>query len=277
VSDVTPRFVRVDDHRTAADFVLRRAQKAGSFHLVEPFTYLDPDGTAYDVAASDEWSTDFASTPVFALWLVPSDGIHAPAAVLHDALGQRRTVPRLDDDVRADAIFRDAMAHLGVPLLRRWMMWAAVALRTLWFRRDGAVLARTRIAVIGVVLALTGIVASLDVVDAGPLRLPGREQPLAIEVPWMGGGSLVEEVLLGAVVALLAILVVTVVFADRWPLGLVASLAVVPFAFPMAVAALAYGCYFVVELALSALLRRRQRAGAAGDASPPGVPHTLRD
>lgn len=274
MNEEPPRFVRCDHHDQPAVFVLRRAETPGSFHLVESFAYLDP-GTTYEVAASEEWSTDFASTPGFALWLVPSDGIHAPAAVLHDALGQRRTIPRLDDDVRADAIFRDAMAHLGVPLLRRWMMWAAVALRTMWTRRDDAVLARTRIAVVGVVLALTGIIASLDVVDAGPVRIPFTGDRVAIEVPWMGGGPLLQEALLGALVALAAVTVVSLVFADRWPLGFVASLTVVPFAFPMAVAAVGYGLYFVAELAASAVLRRRHRPSS--DESPPGVPRSLRD
>ncbi|HYD10864.1 MAG TPA: DUF1353 domain-containing protein [Acidimicrobiales bacterium] len=263
-----PRFVIAPrDHRPAT-FVLRRAERPGSFHLVEPFTYLDPSDGPYQVEASNDWTTDFASTPVFALWLVPSDGIHAPAAILHDALGQGRTSPTLDDQVRADEIFRDAMANLGVPLLRRWMMWAAVAFRTIWTRaRD---MDRPRhwahalwVVLVFIVLAIAGCLATLDLFDASPFDLP-----------WMGTGSTPEELASGAAIAALATAFTSVVVRP-WPMGVVAALAIVPFAFPMVVAAIAYGGYFVAEALLAKILRCLHRSTAAE--SPPGLPKTLRD
>ena len=71
--------------------------------------------------------TNLASVPRFAWWLVPRSGRYTPAVVLHDYLVQHpdtTKVGRCD----ADGIFRRSMRELGVPLLRRRMMWTAVRL-----------------------------------------------------------------------------------------------------------------------------------------------------
>ncbi len=70
-------------------------------------------------------STDFASVPRPFVWLLPPYGAYTNAAVLHDYLCRPEAgVSRAD----ADGLFRRAMRELDVPVIRRWMMWAAVRL-----------------------------------------------------------------------------------------------------------------------------------------------------
>ncbi len=73
-------------------------------------------------------TTDLASVPGFLLWLVPRYGAHTLAALLHDQLVKDPPEGRRQ---QADDIFRDALAELKVPWLRRWIMWAAVSLGTI--------------------------------------------------------------------------------------------------------------------------------------------------
>src|SRR5215510_2807707 len=82
--------------------------------------------------------TDFASVPRPFVWFIPAYGRYTKAAILHDhlcRLAREGTFNRRD----ADGVFRQAMRTLGVPFLRRWIMWAAVrwgALGTVEGRRD---------------------------------------------------------------------------------------------------------------------------------------------
>lgn len=69
--------------------------------------------------------TDFASVPRAFVWFLPRYGRYTKAAILHDHLWGRE-VPHTISRVEADGIFRQAMRQLGVPFLRRWIMWAAV-------------------------------------------------------------------------------------------------------------------------------------------------------
>jgi Protein of unknown function (DUF1353) len=104
----------------------------------------------------DPFVTDLASVPRSLTWLVPRYGMYTKAALLHDYLCQtvgketiavyptpatadRRDVPptepqliRVVDRSDADEIFRLTMTELGVPWARRWLMWSAVSLATLW-------------------------------------------------------------------------------------------------------------------------------------------------
>ncbi len=66
--------------------------------------------------------TDFATVPWGLRWLVPQMGRYNPATVLHDHLCRRKDCKRF----MADAIFRNAMAELGVPLWRRVLMYYGV-------------------------------------------------------------------------------------------------------------------------------------------------------
>jgi hypothetical protein len=70
--------------------------------------------------------TDFATVPRPVTWLVPRFGAYTLAAILHDWLcseGIRSGVVTSRD---ADGIFRRVMRESGVPVLRRWLMWAGV-------------------------------------------------------------------------------------------------------------------------------------------------------
>jgi hypothetical protein len=68
--------------------------------------------------------TDFATVPRVVTWLVPRFGAYTLAAILHDWLctdGLAVVSAR-----EADGIFRRVMRESGVPVLRRWLMWAGV-------------------------------------------------------------------------------------------------------------------------------------------------------
>ena len=75
--------------------------------------------------------TDFASVPRVFVWFLPRYGRYTKAAILHDYLW-REAVPTGELTLaEADGIFRRAMWELGVPFLRRWMMWGAVRIGAL--------------------------------------------------------------------------------------------------------------------------------------------------
>jgi hypothetical protein len=66
--------------------------------------------------------TDFASVPRVLTWLVPRTGKHNRAAVLHDWLTRQPDVSRKD----ADGIFLRVLRELGVPPVRRRLMYLGV-------------------------------------------------------------------------------------------------------------------------------------------------------
>ena len=70
--------------------------------------------------------TDFASVPRVFVWFLPRYGRYTKAAILHDFLWRERASKGTLDYVDADGTFRRAMRQLGVPFLRRWIMWSAV-------------------------------------------------------------------------------------------------------------------------------------------------------
>lgn len=68
------------------------------------------------------FETDFASTPRLPLVYLLFGGVACKEAVVHDWLYTCASVPRS----MADAVFKEACEVEGVPLWRRWSMWAAV-------------------------------------------------------------------------------------------------------------------------------------------------------
>jgi hypothetical protein len=77
--------------------------------------------------------TDLASIPRYMRWFESSYGVHTLAAIIHDELIEK--VPNggaLADDTLSDRFFREMMKSAGVPWLKRWIMWSAVALRSRW-------------------------------------------------------------------------------------------------------------------------------------------------
>jgi uncharacterized protein DUF1353 len=70
--------------------------------------------------------TDFASVPREFVWFIPRYGRYTKAAILHDYLCRVLVPAEHIDRIDADGVFLQAMRELGVPFLRRWIMWAAV-------------------------------------------------------------------------------------------------------------------------------------------------------
>ena len=101
------------------------AREEGSrWELVEPLTY---DGKHERFVVPARFVTDFASVPRALTWLVPRYGRYTKAAILHDHLWRLCAAGDFSW-VDADGIFRRVMRELGVPFLRRWLMWGAVRL-----------------------------------------------------------------------------------------------------------------------------------------------------
>jgi hypothetical protein len=82
-----------------------------------------------------EGKTDMASIPRFLRWFENTYGVHTLAAIIHDRLitsGEPNT-GAMKSDTLADRFFRLMMGSAGVPWLKRWIIWSAVALRTRWY------------------------------------------------------------------------------------------------------------------------------------------------
>ena len=133
----------------------------------EPFSY---SGRKETWEIYDGMTTDFASIPRIFVWFLPRYGKYTKAAIVHDYLWRERAAPGKMDWIDADGVFRQAMRELGVPFLRRWIMWAAVRWAALfrprglrrWWREAPRVLLITVIAV--PVVAPPAIVVVLSLV-----------------------------------------------------------------------------------------------------------------
>ena len=150
--------------------------------------------------------TDLTSVPALFTWLVPKTGQHLPATLLHDGLihppddvtyvsTEGHVVLRAE----ADRVLRDAMADSGTALVRRWLVWSAVATATMLSGAGtGWSVARAwryrlTAALTVLVVAVLGVLATLDLFDVG--GVPG--------LPWMGARPWYAELaggLAGAVV-----------------------------------------------------------------------------
>jgi hypothetical protein len=170
-------------------------------------TPINPDGKRWRLLADFEYhgarevfvvpkdfTTDFASVPRVFVWLLPRYGRWTQAAILHDYLWHIAKLGEIDN-YDANGIFNRAMRELGVPFLRRWIMWAAVQWAAHW-RRPWRYLERgplpllkmlaisiPTLALVGppAVLVFAALVAgaACEFVAYVPLRLthrPGRKQ-----------------------------------------------------------------------------------------------------
>lgn len=99
-----------------------RALDSTTWETLRALTY---HGNTDDFVVPEHERTDFASVPRVFVWFLPRYGRYTKAAILHDHLW-RVAVPNGLSRLDADGIFRQAMRELGVPFLRRWIMWAAV-------------------------------------------------------------------------------------------------------------------------------------------------------
>jgi len=94
---------------------------ANTWSLVDDLVY---QGARQRFVVPAGFRTDFATVPRVVTWLIPRFGAYTLAAILHDWLvAQGPSVVSARD---ADGLFRRVMREGGVPVLRRWLMWAGV-------------------------------------------------------------------------------------------------------------------------------------------------------
>jgi hypothetical protein len=186
--------------------VLERHTEDGleRFSLERRLGYLDRHLGELLVPADDGFRTDLTSTPALFTWLVPKTGAHLPAALLHDGLvggvggsSYMSTERHVVDRVEADRVFRDAMADTGTRVVRRWIVWAAVTLATIFTGDSRLVRAGHRAAAAGTLALVVwlGWCATGDLFD--------QDWPLAVSLPWMGDRPWWTELWLGLVFAVL--------------------------------------------------------------------------
>ena len=238
---------RFFDPGTGGKMVLQLEPDGARFRILRPFGYRDPThGDPFIVPADvATFRTDLASIPWFFAWLVPGLGTHLPAVLLHDGLvvgpteGKTHIGPDVDRE-EADRILRDAMASLGTPVVRRWLMWTAVVLATAF----STLRPRWRWAplVVGTLLLVAGLgaVATLDLLDVADV------------LPWMGDRPWLAEVLLGGALAVVVPLVVSVLWGRLWRAGAIAGVALALLLHVTVVVAAVYGIYWVLEKLASA-------------------------
>ncbi|WP_162254118.1 DUF1353 domain-containing protein [Nocardioides sp. Soil774] len=196
--------------------VLERHTEEGveTFSLERRLAYLDRHLGELLVPADAGFRTDLTSVPALFTWLVPKTGAHLPAALLHDALVAGRADPtsyvssegHVVDRVTADRVFRDAMADTGTGVIRRWIVWTAVTVATIfvgravpWSRARHWSYRVAAVVTIATILYL-GYSSTSDLFD--------RVWVGAVDVPWMGQRPWWVEVvggLAGAVVVPLAL------------------------------------------------------------------------
>ena len=104
------------------ELVVRRVD-ASFWELVDPLVYRG-DRDRFVVPAG--FRTDFASVPRLVAWLIPRYGAYTLAAILHDWLADEGIQTGVVTPREADGLFRRVMRESGVPVLRRWIMWAGV-------------------------------------------------------------------------------------------------------------------------------------------------------
>ncbi len=219
-------------------------------------------------ADGEGWRSDLTSVPALFTWLVPKSGRHLPAALIHDGLVRGRGQPpeHLGPDVtrvEADTIFRDAMADVGTGLVRRWLIWTAVAAATM-VAGDGTAASsfgrryyRWVVVVTLAVIAWLGIQATLDLADVAQGRW------LVGDLPWMRADSFWSDVGQGLAGAVAVPIVGSVLWWRFWRAGAIAGVAVALFLHVSVMLLALTGLYLVAErLALVAKGRLLAAIGA---------------
>ncbi|MBN0972335.1 MULTISPECIES: DUF1353 domain-containing protein [Gordonia] len=176
----------------------------------------------------DDNPTDLASIPRFLRWFENPYGRHSLAALIHDEL-ITGTVNSgaLGSDTLSDRFFREMMRASGVPWLKRWIMWSAVALRTRWVAGGWR-----RLSVVAwLVLSLVGICAAV-----------GSGGALLFDWSWPTSSPAVSLLL-----SLLMIFVAAPLWGRQWAASLVAAVAAL-WVLPAAIVAyFAYALYLLSE------------------------------
>jgi hypothetical protein len=136
--------------------------------------------------------TDFASVPRVVTWLIPRFGAYTLAAILHDWLCSAG-IGTVVTAREADGIFRRVMRESGVPVLRRWMMWAGVRWGALTDprRRPGWLISAPGVLVI-TVLAAPLVVPPAVVILPALLVYAVAERLVALVAPTPGDELVLE-------------------------------------------------------------------------------------
>lgn len=225
---VLERLPLDDDDGDREQFRLHRTVTYRTTVADTPFEYTVPP------AGDADFVTDLASVPQFLTWLVPRSGRHLPAALVHDGMVDDPDIDRW----QADRLFRDGMGDLGVGLIRRWVMWTAVSLKTIQVRGGR----RLQIGAFGslVLVALLGIAATVNLAVDRTL------------VPWMGArdglDGFVAELALGIAGAIVIPIVLgALLWAPIRSAGMVAGVALAVLFHVTVLVLVVYGLYRLLE------------------------------
>jgi hypothetical protein len=169
-----------------------RRVDAVRWELVDELVYL---GSWERFVVPAGFRTDFATVPRVVTWLVPRFGAYTLAAILHDWLITDGLRAEVVTSRQADGIFRRVMRESGVPVLRRWLMWAGVRWGALTdeLRRSGWLFSAPGVLAISV-LAAPLVVPPAIVIAPGLLVYglaewlvaqvaPARREELVLTVP----------------------------------------------------------------------------------------------
>lgn len=126
-----------------------------TWELVDTVEYI---ADAEHFIVPEGFKTDFATVPQMLTWFIPRYGLYTKSAILHDYLLKRSDVSAAD----ADGVFRRSMRELGVPFLRRWLMWAAVRVfgSHLHGARIGEAIQASLLGLLGILLLIVPVVVS---------------------------------------------------------------------------------------------------------------------
>jgi Protein of unknown function (DUF1353) len=158
-----------------------RRVDAERWELVDELVYL---GSWERFVVPAGFRTDFATVPRVVSWLVPRFGAYTLAAILHDWLITDGLRAEVVTSRQADGIFRRVMRESGVPVLRRWLMWAGVRWGALTdeLRRSGWLFSAPGVLAISV-LAAPLVVPPAIVIAPGLLVYGAAEWLVALVAP----------------------------------------------------------------------------------------------
>src|SRR5690554_4722125 len=128
--------------------------------------------------------TDLASVPVVFRSFIASYGRQSAPAIMHDhrrvVSGRLAAADALVQAEEDDRVFRVALRHQKVPLLRAWLMWAFVSVERYWLYARGRAVLLVLQALLGVAAVYGFAVAAV----ASPLWLFGILLPAVAALAW---------------------------------------------------------------------------------------------
>lgn len=186
------------------------------------------------------FESDLASVPGPTRWFLGEYGVHTPAVLIHDNLIPMTGSLEGMTDQYADRYFRFMLQSLGVRWFKRWIMWAAVALRTRWAAKG----IRRLLLAIWILAAAVGMTVFALAVGGGDAR-------------W-------------ALAAAVAPLPFAALWGKQYGAGIIASLATPWMLPPTVLALLGYLVYLVLEFLFGFVAGSEYRRGT-GTYVPDGV------